>query len=180
MKHIVLLVLLILSGVMIVTAQNVDDRGNANDPLVNEDANACYGEGSMAGLCDTDWEWTCGWYLIRFEYGIISRDNFPEICSSLLPEAPAAPIIPDPPLCITNGTSFDIEIILPAFSGNATVGSYSAGTCSGTIYFTTTIVIATDATDAANQCAALGFFSPPYNLTNEGFTFGYFDCETGP
>lgn len=180
MKRIVLLILFALLGVVIVTAQNVDDQGNPNDPTINEDANACFGEGSMSGLCDTDWEWTCGWYLIRFEYSMISRDNFPQTCSSLLPEAPADPIVPDPPLCITNGTSFDIEIILPAFDGNATVGSYAGGTCTGTVYFSTTIVVAADVTDAANQCAALGFFNPPYDLTNEGMSFGYFDCETGP
>jgi len=34
-------------------------------PETPED-NACYAGGAMEYKCDTDWEWTCGWYLARW------------------------------------------------------------------------------------------------------------------
>jgi hypothetical protein len=54
-----------------------DDRGNPNDPRTNERANACFEGGSMAGKCDAVNEWEAGWYLIRFETGLISREQVP-------------------------------------------------------------------------------------------------------
>ena len=40
----------------------LDDLGNANDPRVNDRANACYAPGQQ---CQTQAEWEAGWYLIR-------------------------------------------------------------------------------------------------------------------
>lgn len=62
-----ILVLLILCGAFVASAQGVDDQGKPNDPVVNERANACFEGGSQEGRCVTDAEWTCGWYLIRWE-----------------------------------------------------------------------------------------------------------------
>jgi hypothetical protein len=78
-----LLIVLILSFSALAFA--LDDEGNPNDPNDNDRANACYEGGSMAGKCDTDWEWEAGWYLIRFEYGLISREDFPAQYAILLP-----------------------------------------------------------------------------------------------
>ena len=77
---------LLLLATQLVVAQ-VDDEGNVNDPTTNPRANACYEGGSMQDKCDTDWEWKCGWHLIRFEEGLTPLDQFPIECSSLLPEA---------------------------------------------------------------------------------------------
>lgn len=69
-----------------------------NDPSVNEEANACYTGGSMEGLCGTtdhdgngvvddyesEWDFRCGWYLIRYQYHMIGSGNMPEDCRSLL------------------------------------------------------------------------------------------------
>jgi hypothetical protein len=91
-------VMLVLSS-MVMMAQGVDDEGNPNDPTVNERANACYETGSMETKCgnndwnkngvidsyEIQWDWTCGWYLIRFEYELVSRGDFPTQCSILLP-----------------------------------------------------------------------------------------------
>lgn len=77
------------------TQENTD---SSNHPDNNEDANACYEGGTMAGRCnddsngdgivsqeEIDWAWRCGWYLIRYETGIYERDELPADCIILLP-----------------------------------------------------------------------------------------------
>lgn len=82
-----------------------DDRGVANDPKVNERANACFAGGSLAGKChttDADFDgrvdasdsafmWRCGWYMIRVEQGLILHADAPEGCITQQAEAPAEP-----------------------------------------------------------------------------------------
>lgn len=81
----ILLVISIFAlGSMLIFAQS-DDQGDPNNPLSNGRANACYAGGSMEGKCDTEWEWEAGWYLIRFEYGLISREDFFAQYAGLLP-----------------------------------------------------------------------------------------------
>ncbi|MBC8170027.1 MAG: hypothetical protein H7X77_00075 [Anaerolineae bacterium] len=72
--------------------QPVDDRGITNDPSLNENANACYDDGTLELVCgttdvdgdgvvseaDITWMWTAGWYLIRYEYGLITPADFPD------------------------------------------------------------------------------------------------------
>ena len=60
-----------------------------NDPRVNPNANACYTGGSMAGKCKLDDElWNAGWYAIRLEYGLISRNQIPDQYKWLLTTPP--------------------------------------------------------------------------------------------
>src|SRR5215510_1893 len=94
-KLLVVPILLLVS--IIVLAVGLDDQGNPNDPTVNERANACYEGGSMEGKCDTQWEWDGGWYLIRFQYGLISREDFPAQYAILLPPLPQEVIEELPP-----------------------------------------------------------------------------------
>ncbi len=94
MKKTGLFLVLVLSLALVVMAQ--DDRGNSNDPTVNERANACYTGGTLAGKCTSEWDWIAGWYLIRFEYGLISREAFPEAYQSVLPALD--PTAPEEPL----------------------------------------------------------------------------------
>jgi hypothetical protein len=91
-KRVAILVLLLLSIFpisMIFSNPGFDDRGNANDPALNPRANACYEGGVMENKCTTDWDWNCGWYLIRFDAGMIARAAFPPACTGLLSAAPA-------------------------------------------------------------------------------------------
>jgi hypothetical protein len=92
LKRYVLILIGVLLGAFILAAQ--DDQGNPNDPRTNERANACYEDGTMTSKCDEEWEWVCGWYLIRFEYGLISREVFPSDCAILLPSDDIPPVIP--------------------------------------------------------------------------------------
>jgi hypothetical protein len=88
----------------------LDDQGNPNDPNVNERANACYEDGSMAGKCDSDWEWEGGWYLIRFQSGLISRADFPAQYAILLPpllmETGEQTLVLGPPIAEAGGCQF--------------------------------------------------------------------------
>jgi hypothetical protein len=106
LKHI-LAVLLVFSPSILAFAS--DDQGNPNDPNDNDRANACYEDGSMAGKCLTDWDWEAGWYLIRFEYGLLSRENFPIRFRHLLPALPQKETdssgVPAPAMnCLPRGT----------------------------------------------------------------------------
>jgi hypothetical protein len=57
-----------------------------NDPLINEDANACFIGGAWEGTCgDSDLKWNAGWYLIRFDQGLITRDQVPDQYKWILP-----------------------------------------------------------------------------------------------
>jgi hypothetical protein len=85
------LILLVLSLRMAFADPGFDDKGQINDPTTNDRANACFEGGEMEGKCDTDWTWSCGWYLIRFQTGMIPRNLFPATCASLLPPEPPAP-----------------------------------------------------------------------------------------
>src|SRR5687768_16715010 len=89
-KGFILLFVFILSSLAILAQED-----SPNDPNVNEDANACFESGNMAGRCNIDfnhngvvddyeiaWAWECGWYLIRYDYGIFSE--IPERCQHLL------------------------------------------------------------------------------------------------
>lgn len=86
MKYIALFLLtlaLFVLGLGLIAAQ---DTPLPNDPNVNPDANACFEGGSMEGKCgDSEYLWIGGWYKIRFEYGLISRDIFPSLYDWELP-----------------------------------------------------------------------------------------------
>ncbi|MEO1288622.1 MAG: hypothetical protein AAFV93_12705, partial [Chloroflexota bacterium] len=69
-----------------------------NDPTINDDANACFAGGVLEGRCnddldgdgiitdvETNWAWNCGWYLIRYNDGMFSRDDVPLTCQIMLP-----------------------------------------------------------------------------------------------
>jgi hypothetical protein len=86
LKRLTIVVLLCLITSLTVLAEvGFDDLGNPNDPNVNERANACFEGGSMAGRCENELHWTAGWYLIRFEYGIFSRDEVHSLVAWVLP-----------------------------------------------------------------------------------------------
>lgn len=104
-----LLVLAMLVGSISAFASGYDDRGVVNDPHENDRANACFDEATLENRCDTtdldedgdveqwekDWMWVCGWYLIRYESDMITRDGFPSICEWVLPAEFVPVLIPD-------------------------------------------------------------------------------------
>lgn len=88
LKRLALVVLVFVLSSLAVFAQE-------NDPFTDENANACTEGGSMEGQCNRDldnngtvdaseveWAWRCGWYIIRYEAGMINR--VPSDCASQL------------------------------------------------------------------------------------------------
>ncbi len=85
-RSILLLIASLALLISLVAALAASDSDTPNDPRINPDANACYTGGSMEGKCKLDDElWKAGWYLIRFEYGLIGRDQIPDQYKWLLP-----------------------------------------------------------------------------------------------
>jgi hypothetical protein len=88
--YLVLVMLLLASFVSL-----AQEGTGGNDPRVDENANACNAGGEMEGKCnidfdgngtvdqyEIDWAWECGWYIIRYDAGMISE--VPERCQSLV------------------------------------------------------------------------------------------------
>lgn len=77
--------LLAMSSLMLMAQNGVDDTGIDNDPATNPRANACYTGGSLAGQCNAEWKWVCGWGIIRVEEGLLNRANLATECQGLMP-----------------------------------------------------------------------------------------------
>lgn len=88
-------ILLLLTLAIILVSLVPIKVSQAQDP-----ENACFEGGAMAGKCNTDWEWVCGYYLAQWTNagGWQNPNNipFPSWCNpqSLLPPTPA-PVIVD-------------------------------------------------------------------------------------
>lgn len=107
LKQVFILILVLITSGIVMAETNFDDQGNPNEPIQNDSANACYEGGSMDGKCDTTWEWQCGWHLIRFEYNLTSREDFPTWCISIIPpEIISEDSIPQAQGCKLRGTLY--------------------------------------------------------------------------
>jgi hypothetical protein len=153
-------VLVVLSFSALGFAQ--DDQGNPNEPTINDHANACYEGGSMAGRCTTAWDWEAGWYLIRFEYGMISREDFPAQYAIVLEPLPEQSRGNRPVGCLLVYSDYGIYIDFG--SGNfVPVGSpaYSDPKCKNNDtfgYFSNDYVFTTlGLSDAVNLCEPHGY-----------------------
>lgn len=138
MKKLVAIVLSLMISIVFVSvtaANGLDDQGNPNDPAVNERANACFDGGTLGTeRCNTtdadedgtltqfdiDWMWRCGWFLIRFEEGMIDRDYVPEGCKTAPPiqvyfeeSAPTPSPEATPELCAASIGERDVDPCSP-------------------------------------------------------------------
>lgn len=75
----------IVAGLALLLHNGFDDELKPNIPLINERANACYGGASLSGTCASEEDWVCGWSVIRLEDGLMTREEFPQECVTLLP-----------------------------------------------------------------------------------------------
>ena len=101
MKHYNKVSLLILSMMVLFLLSTVGSFAQTtNNPNDDPEANACYEGGTLYDTCnsmdadldgdidqdDIDWMWTCGYYLIRVEYGMYSSDILDGICMEIIIE----------------------------------------------------------------------------------------------
>lgn len=79
MKRVFALILTAALFILSLGVMAAQDEPLPNDPNVNEAANACLEGGTLAGKCWEDADmWNTGWYLIRYQYGMIDRAIFPD------------------------------------------------------------------------------------------------------
>lgn len=79
MKRVFALIITAALFILSLGVMAAQDEPLPNDPNVNEAANACLEGGTLAGKCWEDADmWNTGWYLIRYQYGMIDRDIFPD------------------------------------------------------------------------------------------------------
>jgi len=168
------MLLIVLALSLIVGVQALDDDGNPNDPNDNSRANACYEGGSMAGKCDTPEEWEAGWYLIRFEYGLISREDFPSYFSWALPDE----VVDTPSNCFTNGTYSLQYSGASAVSGNFTM--FNSTNCTGGTLPRSTlssdnpiIIVANSPSTAGVTCSSIQTGPGTPGIDSLGGSYGY-------
>jgi len=122
-KHLLITILIIVTSSSLTLAETgFDDQDNINDPTVNERANACYEGGSMAGKCDSQVEWDAGWFLIRYELGLLTREEIPAgfiwvLPPEVVPESLAiVSVVPNTCIMVGAGSYMDFS------SGNFLTG----------------------------------------------------------
>lgn len=94
MKHLLILVALVALLAVFATVIAADDS-LPNNPHVNPDANACLTGGALEGKCDDDPEmWIGGWYLIRYQYHIVTKDQVPPAYHWMLPVEEVTEVAP--------------------------------------------------------------------------------------
>jgi hypothetical protein len=103
-RNIVILLLLAMVASALAVYAFEPTTPEENDPSVNFDANACFIGGSWYGKCGTDDVlWNAGWYLIRFDAGLITRGQVPDQFKWSIPEevvedtvvpTPGKPVMP--------------------------------------------------------------------------------------
>lgn len=144
-KLILLIYIAFLIGTVVIAQTGLDDQGKPNDPNENERANACYEGGSMEDKCDTDWEWMCGWYIIRLDpQNEASRAEFPPACINLLPpqiivepvSSSAPPVLGGLVAGCYTSTSFSTwSVIWNGGNGPQVVDYYLNNNCAGAPHY---------------------------------------------
>lgn len=162
---VLIVVCIALSGLGAAVALGTDDQGNPNDPTGNDRANACYDGSTMEGKCGTEWAWVCGWYIIRYDAGIYTREEVPATCRILLPdlveEAPPVKTLTWPPAGCYYSAIYSLYIF---WDGNQTqpppINMTWDGSCAtpphtgvGGFFLVSTA----DPTSAAAMCTSLGY-----------------------
>lgn len=165
------------------------------DP-VNE--NWCYNPARWQGDCgdastfESEWHWTCGWYMAGFERGEITRAFIETTyCKELLPPLPppsTSTVIPDSSgiftggsVCYDSSTTYEdvrflgLNVFSPYFTSED-------GTCSGAPAGDVVLVEATDYKSAVAACLPFpGYNASIVDASQMGFSFPptYWFCIKG-
>jgi hypothetical protein len=161
LKITLLLVLITVVSLSAALVSGNDDQGNPNDPFTNNRANACYEDGTMASKCDTEWDWICGWYMIRYDAGIFSSNDIPATCRVLL-AGEVEIVIPEtwPPAGCYYSPTYSLFIVWDGNQTQTLIDLTFDGSCNtpphtgvGGFFF----VSAADSTAARAICDARGY-----------------------
>lgn len=154
-RLLIAILIIVMSSSFALAETGFDDQGNTNDPTANERANACYEGSSMAGKCNSQIEWDAGWFLIRYEFGLLTRDEIPAWVIWVLPPevVPESLAIVSPNTCIMVGVGSYMDFS----SGNFLAGSipiYDDANCTTTsrVESSNAFVYAADSASANTIC----------------------------
>lgn len=158
--------------------------------LAADDAadNACYDGGSMAGKCnlsteaETEWAWTCGWYIARAQSGALPASGVPSWCGYRPVTSPTTGV----PGCYDSSmVGFADLRITGAFMTLNNAVFYSAsedGSCQGATS-PAIVVQALNSTDANDRCQSflIGLNSSTL-LTSWGYNApaNLYLCQSAP
>ncbi|MBK9749142.1 MAG: hypothetical protein IPO91_20515 [Chloroflexi bacterium] len=84
-RLVIVTLLFLLVAIPAFAQEDTETQDLPNDPYVNDAANACLEGGAMEYRCHTELEWQAGWYLIRFQVGMITRAQVPDWVAWVLP-----------------------------------------------------------------------------------------------
>lgn len=84
MKHLTLSMIALLVFVSLLSVPAAL-AGDTYDDDLDPEANACFEGGTLAGKCETEADWEAGWFLVRYEHGLIDLDKFPSEYRWVLP-----------------------------------------------------------------------------------------------
>ena len=83
-----------LSGSTSADSQCTDtpDDGSGMPVCMTGADNECYEGGKWENQCDSEWQWSAGWYYARYSGGLISAEEVPAPFRSLMVSEGSAPI----------------------------------------------------------------------------------------
>ncbi len=185
MKTASLLLVILLVFIVPISMVSAQQPTTGTPAIGSPEDNACNVGGKMEGKCDSEWAWSCGWYLARYYSGLFTRQQVIATCQMLLPVPVAAPSTSSAagfsPACFTHsvpGVQHDENFNGVPNSVNNVVGTISQnGTCSGGFNFNRTYVVASSMGDANGICVALGFGGSTGQSSNDGVPSNFWICS---
>lgn len=159
---------LLLIGLMLILAMSISSVWAATDSTA-EPGTPADNECNVGGVlyradnqdgCPTLWYWKAGWFLARFNRGLISRAEFPKEFESVLP-----PLEKDTTSSSNCWPVINLQMstlyIGPANTLGNLLGYASSNDCTGpaSTFPNSAVVFANNLTDATTICASLGQFN---------------------
>jgi hypothetical protein len=160
------LVLVLLMGMSVLRAAD-DSTPKPGTPADNEcyPGGVLYREENQDG-CPTLWYWKAGWFLARFNRGLISRADFPKEFESVLPPL-------DQAITCWNaiGGVGSIQYIGPANTLGNVLGYLGHTNCTGAAFHApkSAIIFASSLADASAICKSLGSVTFIGQLSTGGY-----------
>ena len=152
------LVVILLMGMSVVWADDdvVREPGTPADNECNV-GGVLYREENQDG-CPTLWYWKAGWFLARFNQGVISREDFPKEFESVLPPLKKSTDENSGECWTRYDNAASLQYVGPANTlGN--VDAFNSFDCTGvhvTGYNKVVIIFANSQPEAVGICATLG------------------------
>lgn len=194
MRNLIVLAALLLLAVPVI----------AQEPENPADQNWCYDPDKWEGGCgnaltfESQWMWTCGWYMAAFDRGDIPREFIATqtYCKELLPPLPPPPVIsllepgseaepgsetpPFEPTCYSSDPPIFPDVMFMGLNNPSPVHDSYDMDCTGAVRGHIVIIHEPNVVTANATCQALvGSGAGPEMDESYGFPAGYRYCYAG-